>query len=533
MRRMYSCIFLFLAVALCWCSSVARSSGKPFAMPISRLLFSLVPPVIGNFIITLSSNELISTVGCYTYYIGMDYMMMELMYFTSDYCGMGLRKSKYQYLLDGLLLIDVIQFALNPFFHHAFTTMPIMVEGSTYYSLVPRIGQTFHRVVDYGIFLGSVVVFAYKSACAPKAYVERYLVILLSMLVGGIWQSYYIFSGQPIDCSMIAYGAFGLAVFYFTLYYKPRRLLDRLLAQVVSDMREAVLFFDDDRNCIFANDQARALFGFDAPYSQPHAFELLVRLAGKAGVEDAFGDWQADIDEDMGGGQRSYRVHCQPVRESSGRPAGLCLMLQDRTEEEQHLRTQTYLASHDALTGLYSIAHLIERTRAAIDSAGDESYVVAVLDVRDFKMVNDVFSREVGDRVICRIADFLRGCATEHMIFGRIRGDRFAIVAPEREFDAQEFERVLSRQSFMVEDTNYPLVVHMGVYNVREPSLSVSVMFDRAFMAIASIKSDYGRHVAVYDDEMRDEVIWSQKISGELQGAIERTVTSLLTCSRS
>ncbi|WP_143149646.1 EAL domain-containing protein [Fibrobacter sp. UWT2] len=55
-----------------------------------------------------------------------------------------------------------------------------------------------------------------------------------------------------------------------------------------------------------------------------------------------------------------------------------------------------------------------------------------------------------------------------------------------------------------------------------DPSIDVSIMFDRAHLAQTSIKNEYNTHIAIYDDKMRDQVLWSQKISGELEGALKQ-----------
>ena len=71
---------------------------------------------------------------------------------------------------------------------------------------------------------------------------ERYFVILVTLVLTGGWQSYYIFSRTPVEKSMAGYGIFGLLIFYFALYYRPLSLLDRLLANMASDMPDAIFF---------------------------------------------------------------------------------------------------------------------------------------------------------------------------------------------------------------------------------------------------------------------------------------------------
>ena len=72
------------------------------------------------------------------------------------------------------------------------------------------------------------------------------------------------------------------------------------------------------------------------------------------------------------------------------------------------------------------------------------------------------------------------------------------------------------------EDKEYHLIMHQGVYEASERDLDVSVMFDRAHMALDSIKDDFNSHLAYYDDAMRKEVLWNQRMAEELPAAIKK-----------
>ena len=62
----------------------------------------------------------------------------------------------------------------------------------------------------------------------------------------------------------------------------------------------------------------------------------------------------------------------------------------------------------------------------------------------------------------------------------------------------------------------YTILVHLGVYEITDPSTDISVMIDRANLALTTIKDDYHKHVAVYDENMRRNVLWGQHISTQL-----------------
>ena len=128
-----------------------------------------------------------------------------------------------------------------------------------YYRLVPYMGQSFHRFLCYGILLAVIIIFAVKAIRSPRIYRERYTVILISIILGGVCETFYIFSRTPIDISVVGFVVIGLFIFYFSIYYRPMRLLDRMLADYVSDMRQSLFIFDGNRKCVWANDPGRRL----------------------------------------------------------------------------------------------------------------------------------------------------------------------------------------------------------------------------------------------------------------------------------
>ena len=255
MRLTFSFLFGILILTLCICSAVARKSRKPIGAAVAFLDASLVLPVIGNLLIVSSFSERIAHIGYYIFFISMDVIMFALIRFTVKYCkGIG-KGQKPPSFLYAILIVDAVQLALNPIFGHAFRTEEAMVDGMPYHRLIPMLGQTFHRIVDYGIFACVLLLFFISCINTPKIFIEKYAIILTSLFIGGIWQFFYIISRTPVDTSMIGFGLSGLLIFYFSLYYRPLRLLDRMLSDIVSEMTECLFVFDDNKNCIWANEE--------------------------------------------------------------------------------------------------------------------------------------------------------------------------------------------------------------------------------------------------------------------------------------
>ncbi len=101
----------------------------------------------------------------------------------------------------------------------------------------------------------------------------------------------------------------------------------------------------------------------------------------------------------------------------------------DRAERDMQALTQQlqFRATHDALTGVLNRSAVIERTVKALRS---NRAVMVLLDIDDFKKVNDDFGHPAGDAVILGIVNCLRQILGTAGFIGRVGGEEFTVVLP-------------------------------------------------------------------------------------------------------
>ena len=94
-------------------------------------------------------------------------------------------------------------------------------------------------------------------------------------------------------------------------------------------------------------------------------------------------------------------------------------------------------AQTDSLTGLYNHRHFHERLRRELTraSSAHENVAVVMVDIDDFKKVNDVFGHAVGDQVLADLADHLRATVRSSDVVCRIGGEEFAVIVPSSHED--------------------------------------------------------------------------------------------------
>ena len=146
---------------------------------------------------------------------------------------------------------------------------------------------------------------------------------------------------------------------------------------------------------------------------------------------------------------------------TAGRVVGLVELLSDRSDHHFHademawLRTMTNQAAAtlenvrlvqqlrdaaetDSVTGVYSHRHLQDRLRQESSRAarGRTPLSVLMVDLDDFKRVNDEHGHQAGDRVLRAIAGSLRGAVRGGDLVARYGGDEFVVLMPDTDADA-------------------------------------------------------------------------------------------------
>ncbi len=164
----------------------------------------------------------------------------------------------------------------------------------------------------------------------------------------------------------------------------------------------------------------------------------------------------------------------------------------------------TYLAFHDPLTGLANRTCFLDRL-AETARGVPRDIAVIVVDLDDFKMVNDSLGHGTGDIVLRTVADRLRACAGRGATIARLDGDEFALLVDGDLAGSTALgERILAAlgQPITGED-GHPLTVGASVgvvlASTSEPDLTAEALSRRAHAAMHSAKRRSKGGMVVYE----------------------------------
>ena len=192
--------------------------------------------------------------------------------------------------------------------------------------------------------------------------------------------------------------------------------------------------------------------------------------------------------------------------------------IQEKKQSEL-LRNQLEISK---LTGLYNKHAFYQNAENLMKSNPDEAYDIIVIDIEKFKIINDLFGMATGDDLLKRLARKLEELVEGKGIAGYRGADNFVICSEESCFyDVEAREREICE--YMNE---FPIDIKIqtciGIYQVTDIDVPVSLMCDRAHMAAVSIKGNELKHYAYYDASMRQKLLNDQAILNEMQEALEQ-----------
>jgi diguanylate cyclase (GGDEF)-like protein/PAS domain S-box-containing protein len=222
----------------------------------------------------------------------------------------------------------------------------------------------------------------------------------------------------------------------------------------------------------------------------------------------------------------SVSVSC--VRDAEGLPIYLLGQVEDIHERRALRERLAYAAIHDPLTGLPNRELFMDRLDMALRRAerGGNELTVIFLDLDRFKLINDSLGHDVGDQVLCAVADRLSDAMRSSDTLARFGGDEFTVLCE----DVRDESDVLEVAERLIEAMSQPLELQVGEIFV---SLSIGIALSRpgesggtvlrnADIAMYRAKERGPSRVEIYHEDDERNSVSRLRTSNDLHHAIER-----------
>ena len=249
--------------------------------------------------------------------------------------------------------------------------------------------------------------------------------------------------------------------------------------------------------------------------------DVRMLLAGLGDLTEHGGP-AVSVDVALGPAPVGRWVHVQASRlDDSGQ---LVLTHTDITASVEAVRDSARRALYDHLTDLPNRVHLQELVEAELTSGEGRPTAVLILDVDEFKAVNDSLGHDTGDLLIRQVAGRLGRATREVDTVGRLGGDEFVVLG--RDVDAEEALRLADRcravftEPFTVAGATVPLTASIGVAVSGGERTSAADLIRDADLAKYAAKAAGRNTVTLFAEELREAAQRRLRVTTELRDAI-------------
>lgn len=374
------------------------------------------------------------------------------------------------------------------------------------------------------VFTASLAVFAaimiiYRFFTTQSIYRRRYGV--LAGLFAGMVGLYVIVIPYhlPLHTIIIPFNVLCYALYYSVGHYIPRDLMYHIMSYAASSLEEGVICFDNHENLLYANMKARDILRFTGVDKDLDSYFAMLTM--ERDLKDAEAARWAENATD-GDETRYFDYRFQRIRDDAGNYIGSYYTVQDRTGAQRMLENERTRATHDSLTGLYNTEGFIEQVSKVLREDMDTPRYVLATDIKDFKLVNDLFGIEKGNEILIRLAETLNNDKYGKTVCGRLNGDHFVMLIEQARFKETDFINNMEELGDLIRSSSYKLCVHIGVFAIDDSMMSVPLMYDRARMAITTVKNENRSRVVYFSPQILRTFMDESRIVAELEQAVKK-----------
>ena len=207
-------------------------------------------------------------------------------------------------------------------------------------------------------------------------------------------------------------------------------------ASLLDKAKDAIVVMGLDGRLRYWNKGAERLYGWRADEALGRSSVALVEtdadaFAGAVATVLVQGEWRGEnVARRKDGGLLTVEANWTLVRDDAGQPESIFAIDTDITERRQAERRVRYLAFHDALTHLPNRHRLVEHVMEALAAArsGGGYGALLLIDLDNFKTLNDTLGHTLGDLLLQQVAIRLYAGLPPDTTVARFGGDEFAVL---------------------------------------------------------------------------------------------------------
>ena len=307
-----------------------------------------------------------------------------------------------------------------------------------------------------------------------------------------------------------------------------------LCQRALEQSAEAFLLVDIDGRVVFANARFEAITQYSPSELQGRSLDEIPALASLPELVRAAlrqkpdnDSWQVEF--------RSQRKSLEPywghiwvsrVRDAEGITTHLLGLCEDVTLNKLNYQRQAQDALRDSLTGLGNRPYFIDRLEQQLNEAPEAPFSLLLMDIDNFKRINDSLGHETGDKVLTSLSRRVRNALGTEACLARFASNEFAVLLDAGDLQnaeevARQLLQLLSRPLFVANQL-INVTASIGLVHSPQHGSDSQLLMKHAGLALHKAKASGKNRCTVFTMELDAEAHRRLFIEHNLRHAVER-----------
>jgi len=461
------------------------------------------------------------------YYLVRDCLDMTMMTFTAHYCNVSRRKAQLLTTITGTLLsIDVILCVLNFFFPWGFVLERVNSEFHNHQHIF--YWRVFYKKTFLLHFFLSgipsvVTIFNLLNSIFKKSvlYRRKYTGVLIPYLITMLMNYASFTLGINFDMIPFIISFMVIYIVSYTLYIVPTNFIIASLQKYYESEKDGIACFNAEGKCIYLNKMARIILRYQNPYQSS-------KVAAETYLQQRFSRYTKIIEginseDTIIINSKVHHFSCEYNNVYDGEKlAGSYIAFNDRTDEINHYKRDKYISTHDTLTGLLNRQAFFDTANKIIKENPKRRKCMLTSNIRDFKLINQIFGQEKGDEILIKHAALISQRCNFSCIIGRMGDDKFSIMMDYDDHDEEVMNASLQSLKQSEIYTAFKIRIVIGIRCFQGTELDAQTVYEQTMLAMDSISESDNTDFAYYNDSLMNKIVEEKEIISDFDKAISQ-----------
>lgn len=280
---------------------------------------------------------------------------------------------------------------------------------------------------------------------------------------------------------------------------------DQIFEGIVETIREPLLVLDRDLRVVTVSrsfyeffkvkpEETVGQFIYDLGDKQWDISKLRELLETILPQQTAFDNYEVEHDF-VTIGRRTLLLNARQIEREVGKERIILLAIEDITERKKYEEKIQQMAFHDSLTGLPNRKLFSDRLGIVLAQAkrNKKKVGIVMLDLDNFKDVNDTFGHDVGDTLLKAVAERLSGTLRKSDTVARFGGDEFVLIFPDMEVieeAIQVVQKIIDRfhKPFLIDTHQLVVTTSIGIAVYPNDGMDEEILMKNADIAMYQAK---------------------------------------------